>query len=59
MAEAGGLGIAERLYADSRAAVDRDGAFSLAGNLSSGGPLTDWASGLPYVERALADPDET
>jgi hypothetical protein len=59
MAEAGGLGIAERLYADSRAAADRDGGFSLAGDLSAGGPLTDWAGSLPYAERALPDPDET
>jgi hypothetical protein len=57
IADAGGLGIAERLYADSRAASGSDKGFSLAGELSADGPLKDWASSLPYVERS--GPDDT
>jgi peptidoglycan hydrolase FlgJ len=62
IAEAGGLGIADRLYSDSlgRASGERDdGAFSLASSLASESPLKDWASNLPYVEGAPSEPDDT
>jgi hypothetical protein len=59
IAEAGGLGIADRLYADSKASAERgSGAFSLVESLSEEGPLTYWASILPYVEGAPSDPDD-
>lgn len=59
VADAGGLGIAERLYAEQKAKGERGDAFSLAGSLSSDIPLKNWASGLPFVQGAEREPGET
>lgn len=59
IADAGGLGIAERLYAEQRANGERGDAFSLAGSLSSEIPRMDWAANLPFIQSARREPDET